>query len=210
MSSQIEILISFLLYLARVGWVGWKSGLLRETVVLVVAFLGRLFLEQAGDIVISLTNFGGKLIRGVLSGGLDDLSAVSSAPDLVTPDLESAYLFGVWVLMVVIVYVISNLVVPNEPSGFAAVVLGMINGLFLISVLLQRFIRMLPPELLASNVDIINFLNSDSLLDSLRGSLAIFESSLGSLLPMMGSQSTLILFGMLTIFLLAAANTLRG
>ncbi|MCB0110990.1 MAG: hypothetical protein KDE53_33950, partial [Caldilineaceae bacterium] len=70
MSGQLEVLITFLLYIAFFGWIGYLRGTLSEGIVFGVALTAWLILQEQGDIFVRVINLGSKGIAFVQAGGL--------------------------------------------------------------------------------------------------------------------------------------------
>ena len=72
MTSQIQVLIAFLLYLFTFGWIGWRRGAQREGWVFGVAIVAWFAFQERGDIVVRMANLGGKFMAFLKAGGLGE------------------------------------------------------------------------------------------------------------------------------------------
>lgn len=152
MNVQTEILIAFVLYLIIFTWLGWRRGARAELIVLLASVFGWIVLQERGSIFVRLTNFAGKFITLVRAGGLTGdqdaaLAALVKAPNIITEESTSAYLFLLWAILVVLAYMISGRkgISKNNKADGWAVIWGALNGLFFASVLLPRLATLLVP-----------------------------------------------------------------
>lgn len=215
MNARLEVLITFLLYLAFFGWIGWRRGFRAELIVFGTAFLAWLALQREGDIFVRLANLGGKMIAFVRAGGLGAnpdpaFAAVREAPPWVTDETRPGYLFLVWVLIVLVAYIVSSSIQfrprKNERTGGWAVLLGMANGLLFASTFLPRLVALVAPEgadfsQLAQRVNIIGILTS---------SVRLIVENAALLWAAIRPQASIILLILLTLFLVLVAATLKG
>ena len=87
----IQVLLTFILYLSFFGWIGYRRGSWREFIVLVMAVIGWLVLQEQGDIFVRIANLGSKFTAFITAGGLsenpeDAFSAIGDASPWVTSD----------------------------------------------------------------------------------------------------------------------------
>ena len=218
MTGQLEVLITFLLYIAFFGWIGYLRGTLSEGIVFGVALTTWLALQERGDIFVRIVNLGSKGIAFVRAGGLGEnpdqaFGAISTAAPWVTAESRSGFLFLLWAFLLFLAYIISSrkfLGKKSKGDGWA-VILGILNGLLYATILLPRLVTLLQP------VDVANAAG-DSAAGSisgfwgvLSGGVDLLRDSIGGLWDIFDpSQQSLILLILLTLFLLLAASTLRG
>lgn len=149
MNSQIEIALTFLLYIIFWGWIGYQRGTRRELIIFGVSALSWLLLNERGDIFVRVVNLGSKFLAFVQGGGLGadptpGFEAVKNAPQWVTDERRAGFLFLLWVAILLFTYWITSkpgFVSKSKRDGWAAV-LGIVNGLFLTSVLLPRLLTL--------------------------------------------------------------------
>lgn len=152
MSNQVEVTLAFLLYILFFAWVGYLRGSRRELIVFAVAALGWLVLNQQGDRVVFLVNIFSRLFNLVIRGGLSSPEAMAGAPPAtpwVDETRKSGFLFLLWVILLLAAYWYTSWpsVVKHSHSDGWAAILGILNGLFLTSVLLPRLISIVPTGL---------------------------------------------------------------
>ena len=143
MTLETQVVIAFLLYLGFWGWLGYRRGAVRETWLLVITVGAWVLLQERGTILVRLANFAGKFVALVSAGGLGEdsagaLQALADAPDVVTTENESGFLFLGWALIVMIAYIVLSDGRWNSRSkkgGFGFLV-GAINGLVFAAILL--------------------------------------------------------------------------
>lgn len=143
MTTETQVLIAFLLYLVFFGWIGARRGVWPEAVLLLVTVGGWVLLQESGTIVVRLTNFAGKFLVLVQSGGLggsaeDALRAVSEAPNVITEENQSGFLFLVWAVIVLLTFIIGS---DRRWSKYnkhkaLAITLGVLNGIVFAALLL--------------------------------------------------------------------------
>lgn len=150
MNNQIEVVLTFLLYIIFWGWIGYQRGTRREMIVFIVAVLSWLVLNERGDVFVRIFNLGSKFLAFVQGGGLGadptaGFEAVQTAPQWVTNERRAGFLFMLWVAILLFTYWLTSkpgFVSKSKHDGWAAV-LGIVNGLFLTSVLLPRLVTIL-------------------------------------------------------------------
>ncbi|MBX3012835.1 MAG: hypothetical protein KF832_15075 [Caldilineaceae bacterium] len=214
MTEQLEILITLLIYTLFFAWIGYQRGNLREAIVAFTALGSWIVLQEAGDILIRIVNLGSKGVAFVRAGGLGEntdaaFSALGDAPAWVTSDQRDEFLFLVWVLILVLAYVISNLkpFAKKSKSDGWAVLLGIFNGLLFAAILLPKLATLVQPSELDENAAA----GIGSLFRVLSGGIGLLRDSVGGLWGIFdASQRSLVLLILLTIFLLLAASTLRN
>lgn len=136
MVGDIAVLISFTLYLAFFGWLGWRRGFAREMITFTVALVSWLLLELRGEFVVRFGNLAAAAIDLVRSGGLADgeqaLTAISGAEPAITDANELSYKFVLWVIIFISTYLLTNWLIEDKRSrrnGWAALI-GTLNGVF--------------------------------------------------------------------------------
>ena len=215
MNNQVEIALTFLLYILFWGWVGYQRGTRRELIVFIVAVLSWLVLNERGAIFVRIVNLGSKFLAFIRGGGLGEdptsgFEAVRTAPVWVNSDQAPGFLFLLWVAILLFTYWLTGK--PNyasKHSGWAAV-LGIVNGLFLTSVLLPRLVN-----LLSANGTI---LTTDGVGQApLAGLVVLIEAIwnwtfafLGSLWAFIQPQRPLILLLLLLLILGLTYYSMRG
>ncbi len=143
MTTETQILIAFALYLIFFGWLGHRRGVWPELTLLIVTVASWVLLQERGSIVVRMTNFAGKFMVLIRSGGLtgsteDALQAVSEAPNVITDENQYGFLFLVWAVIVLVTYILTSnpKIVRRGKHGFVAVLLGLANGLVFAALLL--------------------------------------------------------------------------
>ncbi|MEZ4676499.1 MAG: hypothetical protein R2932_19925 [Caldilineaceae bacterium] len=216
MTGQLEVLITFLLYIAFFGWIGYLRGSRSEAIVFGVALVAWLALQEQGDIFVRIANLGSKFVAFIQAGGLganpdQAFGALGDAPPWVTAESRGGFLFVIWAFLLFLAYLISSPKVLGKKSkgdGWA-VILGILNGLLYAAILLPRLVTLLrAADVTADGASgagiaaLFNILGGgfDLLRDSAENLWSIFEPS----------QQSLILLVLLTLFLLLVANTLRS
>ena len=129
--------LSFILYLAFFGWLGYRRGLLRESIVAITAVLSYIVLPERGAIVITFANLTSAAVDFATAGGFtgseeEAIKALMSADKLVTPATQDRFLYLVWVGIVVATFLITMLWVPkgDESNNGWAILVGMLNAFF--------------------------------------------------------------------------------
>ena len=143
MTAETQVLIAFLLYLAFFGWIGLRRGWLSELIVMVVAVVGWIVLQERGTFFVRMANFAGKFMALIGAGGLSSdpaeaLQAVQDAPAVVTEATTPGFLFLLWVLLVLLTYIITSqkpIAKHKEHKGLG-LLFGLANGFVFASLLL--------------------------------------------------------------------------
>lgn len=214
MTQQLEVLITLGLYILFFAWIGYQRGSKREAVVAIAAVSSWIVLQQLGDVLIRIVNLGSKFLAFVRAGGLGAnpdaaFEAIGDAAPWVTPDQRDEFLFIIWVLILVLAYVVSNLkpFAKGSKSDAWAVLLGIFNGLLYAAILLPRLATLVqtPTDSGATGGSIGN------LFDVIGSGLELLRSNLGNVWGIFDTgQRSLVLLVLLTIFLLLAASTLKS
>ncbi|HRW07402.1 MAG TPA: hypothetical protein P5121_19995 [Caldilineaceae bacterium] len=217
MSGQFEVLITFLLYIAFFGWIGYLRGTLSEGIVFGVALTAWLILQEQGDIFVRVINLGSKGIAFVQAGGLGEnpdeaFGAISSASPWVTADTRGGFLFVLWAFLLFLTYIVTGprfLGKKSRGDGWS-VILGVLNGLLYATILLPRLVLLLQPAEITDAADGATS-SISSFFGILGGGVDLLRGSLGGLWEIFEpSQQSLILLILLTLFLLLVAGSLRG
>lgn len=233
MTAQFEIAITFIIYLFFFAWLGYRRGFRAELLVFLFALGGWLGLQVFGDAVVQIANLGGKFVSFILSGGLGADSdaafdALKAAPDIITADNREAFLFMVWVVLVVFAYIIGSVMASNSrrrggsnplaPGAIFfslppdvrmrgwAVLLGIANGLVYASVFLPRLVALLVP----GDVDYAFVPAGAGPFEILGSGLELVFDSLKQLWVALQPLGPLVLLVLLTSFLVIVAGTLRA
>jgi hypothetical protein len=213
MTSQIAVIISFVIYLVFFGWLGWRRGARREITVFLIALVAWLLLQQEGDLVVNFANLGGAAITFATEGGFtgnqqDALAAISSAPALVSDDAATSFLFLVWLALFVGSYALSNTMIEDRQSNRNgwAILFGILNGLFFAVAFGPSLVMLFAPEGEFTVVD-DEGLNLSGLLG---GGLQLAWDGVSSLWGVVSSAGNLGLVILLTVLLVLAATTIRG
>lgn len=215
MNASVEVLVTFLLYLAFFGWIGWRRGWLAELIVFGAAFLAWIAFQQQGDIFVRIANLGGKFFAFVRAGGLGAdpdpaFAALKDAPQWVTAESRPGYLFLLWVVIVLLAYIISSSVQTrpkkNSQAGGWAVLLGMANGILFAITFLPRLVTLLAPE----GGDLTQLVERANLLGLLTSSWRLLSETVRVLWGIARPQAPIILLILLTLFLVLSAATLKG
>jgi len=148
--TDTQILIAFMLYLVFFGWIGYRRGIVSEAILLVVTIVSWVLLQERGSIVVRLTNFAGKFLVLVQSGGLsnegeDAFQALAAAPNVITDDNQAGFLFLVWAVIVFITFLVTsdpNIMKRSRSKGWG-ITLGVLNGIVFAALLLPYLSRAL-------------------------------------------------------------------
>lgn len=212
MTGQVAVLVSFIVYLAFFGWLGWRRGTRRELIVLITATVSWLLLQELGDTVVSVANLGSSALAFAREGGLtgdaaDAFAAISDAPAAVTNDSRATFLFIVWLAIFVFAYVFTHTAIRDELSfhnGWA-ILLGMLNGLFFAIAFLPGLAGLFMSDgtLPASGEEF-------RLLPLIGGSLQLIWDGLVGIWELIAPLGNLALLIILTLLLVIAASTIRG
>jgi hypothetical protein len=218
-SISIELMISFIIFLAFFGWIGLRRGAKRELIVLGVSLISWLVLQEKGDFLVRITNLGGRLLALIAAGGLSEngttgTTATSSTQQLVTDTNESAFLFFVWVVIVIVTYGLTNKLISDKDSksnGWA-ILLGIANGLFFASIFLPRLVLLFIPTETSPQTA------SQQLTETGRGSVMSFLSTgfqivrdtISSFWAGLGNLQPYVLLLLLTLFLILVYSSIRG
>lgn len=151
MTTETQVLIAFILYLAFFGWIGARRGVWPEVVLLVVTVGFWVLLQERGTFVVRITNFAGKFLVLLQSGALGGedtgaaLEVVQQAPNIITDDNVDGFLFLVWATIVLITFIVGSdkRWSKHNKHKIAALALGVINGIVFAALLLPVLARLL-------------------------------------------------------------------
>lgn len=151
MTTETQVLIAFILYLAFFGWIGVRRGVWPEVVLLVVTVGFWVLLQERGTFVVRITNFAGKFLVLLQSGALGGedtgaaLEVVQQAPNIITDDNVDGFLFLVWATIVLITFIAGSdkRWSKHNKHKIAALALGVINGIVFAALLLPVLARLL-------------------------------------------------------------------
>lgn len=144
MNAEFQVLLAVLVYLCFFAWIGWRRGLKSELTVFIVAIVSWVILQERGSIFVRIANLGIKfvgLLGSSLATGTVDESSVTGGTDFVQPGSEDAFLFVLWIIIVMVTYVITTqagFVKGSKHNAWAAIT-GALNGLFFLAVLIPKF-----------------------------------------------------------------------
>jgi len=209
MYENVQVLLTLFMYLAFFGWVGWRRGTIREGAVLITTFLSWWLLQNRSNIFVGVANGAAKVVAGLrgavtqrsLGGAVD---AVGDAQPVVTPEVTEIFVFGLWVALVVLIYVLTNNLVKNGGADGWSIMLGMANGLLFGAILLPRLLAPLVPGINTSEL-----INSIGVFDLFSGSLDILSNGLYTLWDLVEPQSPMVILMFITLLLVLAAMSLR-
>jgi hypothetical protein len=129
--------VTFILYLAFFGWLGYRRGLLRESIVAITAILLYVILRERSETIITFANLAAAGVDFAAAGGFNGseeeaVKALLSADKLVTPTTQDRFLYLVWVGGVVTAFLITTWWVPegNKKNRGWAILVGMLNAFF--------------------------------------------------------------------------------
>lgn len=212
MTGQAAILISFIIYVAFFGWLGFRRGVRRELTVFLVALAGWLVLQERGDIVVNIANLFGAAYTFATSGGFNGsadeaFAAIANAPALVASDATTSFLFIVWVVLFVATYAVTNMAVQDKdsPRNGWAILFGVLNGLFFGVAFVPSLVTLFAAD--GTLPDIGTDLN---LLDLMGGGLGLLWNGVSSLWSLVESAGSLGLIIILTLLLVLAAGSIKG
>jgi len=215
MNAQIEVLITFILYLAFFGWIGWMRGRLREGVTLAVAFGGWVLFQQFGDVFVSIANLGKKFFFLAKAGGLSSNAATQNAAiaslndvvPIITAENRTGFLFILWVVILILTYVVTSRLFrgkTNKTDGWA-ILFGMLSGLLYVTVLLPRLIGLV----VIGNATAAQTIRGTDALQVLGSTLTLVRDGLFNLWQLLKPQASLVILIVLTVLLVIAASTLN-
>jgi len=144
MNAEFQVLMAVLVYLCFFAWIGWRRGLKAELTVFIVALISWVLLQERGSIFVRIANLGIKflgLLGSSLASGNVDETAVTGGTDFVQPGSEDAFLFMLWIIIVMLTYVITSrpaFASKSKHNAWAAIT-GSLNGLFFLAVLIPKF-----------------------------------------------------------------------
>ncbi len=213
MTGSTGVIVSFVIYLIFFGWLGWRRGARREIVVFLIALTGWLILQLEGDTVISIANLAGAALTFARAGGFtgsteDAMSAIGSAPTLVSDESGQTFLFVLWVAIFVGAYALSNVIIEdkNSPRNGWAIVFGLLNGLFFAVAFGPSLMALFSPDGEFTIVDEDGL----SLLELLGAGLQLLWAGVTNLWTIISSAGNLGLVILLTLLLVLAAGTIKN
>lgn len=221
MTGQLEVLITFILYIIFFAWVGYRRGSLSELIVFLTACVGWLLLQEQGDIFVRIVNLGSKFVAFIQAGGLGEnpeaaFGALGDAPPWVTGESRGGFLFLLWAFLLFVAYIVSSarfLGKKSRSDGWA-ILLGALNGLLYAAILLPRLATLLTPvDTVVDGATAGAGGNASlaTLLDLLGGGVGLLRENVGGVWRLFDTaQQSLILLVLLTLFLLLVANSLRS
>lgn len=212
MTESVQVSIAFLLYIILFGWIGYQRGMWRELVVVIVSIGGFFLLQQAQAYILRFINLAGKFTAFSRAGGLagndEAFAALRTAPDWVEPSDGPTVIFLLWAALLLLTYIATSNFITDEKStsDFTAAILGIVNGLFYITIFLPLLVSFVLPEVLEegpvspSSAGVRQLLGStaDALRESFGGFWGTFEA-----------QQPIFVAILLTLLLVAVAATLR-
>ena len=220
--DQLQIAIAFLLYAFLFGWIGYQRGAAREWWVLGVAATALVVLRLQGSIFVRIANLGWRLVQLLMAGGLSEDGAststgtgtatrlITTCPDPqtvpATPCNESAYLFLLWVAVVIFAYVATTVWIKKSPRNGWAIVAGLGSGLLYASVFLPRLLVLFRPDVVEFDQPII----LATLVTLLRTAFSLIWNIFRSFWVAVGSAQPFVILLILIVLVVGAASTLRG
>lgn len=211
MSDSIELIVAFLLYLMLFGWIGFRRGVIREAIVLVVALGGYLALWRYASAVRTLINLFWKFFYfargGGLTGGGDAFDLLREAPDLIAPEQTGTVVFIIWAVLLVLTYAITAKFVPSAASrsNLTAALLGMVNGLVYLGIFLPLMASLVAPEVRAQWPTS----PEESIIQILSRAWALFADSLALVWESYSAQRPYIFLLLIILVLVVAVRSLR-
>lgn len=207
-----QVLIAFLLYLGFFGWVGWRRGTSREGIVLITSLIGWLLLQERGEIFVRFANLGSRVVSVAASGGLGDeggdpLAALGGGDtaEIITAQNSAGFLFLLWAILIILVYTVTNMTVPQGKPSALSILLGIVNGLLYSAIILPRLIAPLLPD-----VSVAELVLQAELLPTLRTSLGTLWTTAVEVVRAVQPQGRTIALVVITMVLLVAASSLRS
>ena len=214
MANQIQVLLTFILYLFFFGWIGYRRGMMRELIVLGVVAGSWVVLQRFGNEIVITTNLMGRFLAILPTGALTKgdaalVEALSNAKNWVSPENKETFLFLIWVVLLMGVYVLTGIFVKDGKSkrNGSAALLGALNGLFYAVVLLPKLAQVFLPGGVTATASTGGV---GDILRTLGGSFGVVGRSLSGLWTVFEAQRPFVLLFLLTILLLTAASTLTG
>jgi hypothetical protein len=213
MTGQLAILVSFIIFLAFFGWLGWRRGARREIIVFIVAAAAWVLLQQQGSVFVNIANLASAAVVFARAGGFtgspeDAFAAISDAPQLITEETRFSYLFVLWLLVFVVTYVLTTMTVADarSPHNGWAILFGILNGLFFGVAFLPSLNAIFAPDggTPATEGGALN------LITLLGNGLRVLWEGLAELWGVVEATGKLGLLVLLTLLLVLAASTIRG
>jgi hypothetical protein len=218
MTGQVVTLLSFIIFLAFFGWLGYRRGARREMIVFIVAMIGWLLIQEAGNIFVNMANLGSAAFTFAREGGFsgsqeEAFAALSGATPLVTDENRPAYLYSLWLIGFVLTYILTNNVVQdkNSPRNGWAVLFGTLNGLFFALAFIPSMMAIFAPEgTTATTATAANGEGDFNFFTMLGNGLQLLWDGLSGLWGLVDGLGSLGLLILLTLLLVLAASTIRG
>ncbi|MBV7330083.1 hypothetical protein KFU94_17920 [Chloroflexi bacterium TSY] len=212
MIEQLQLLITFGIYLLFFGWIGYQRGALRAGVVFLVAMLSWVLLQEQGGIFVSIANLGGKFTTFLQAGGLSGdpegaFAALRDAPNVMTEEFAPAYLFILWIVVLLAAYFITSNFIPDDasPKNGWAIMFGLFNGILFGSVLLPRMLRVIAPE----SVILPDMVEGTTPLRMLHAFWGAIVDNIKTVDLVLDQRAPLAWMMLLTLFLLLVLSSLR-
>jgi hypothetical protein len=199
MTNELATLVSFAIYLAFFGWLGWRRGVRRELIVFFVALIMWILLQERGDLFVNITN--------LIVGLVNTARGQTTTTEFVTAEAREPFLFVVWVLFLVAAYVLTFTRIDDKDSSRNgwAIILGMVNALFFAVAFFPSLWAMLSPD-----DTLPDAVSETGVLTLLGGGLELIWDGIASLWDLIAPMGSLAMLVMLTLILVLAATSIRG
>ncbi len=145
-------IITLFVLLLLFGYLGWKRGFVREFIVFLAILVGQLIraTDLGPRLVLKINQFWALFKIAAKAGFsppkmLEMAGEISRIHPLIPPDRQDAFLFLLFIAIILLGYVLSSLVTARpSPLGW---VMGMVNGYLIGALLLPILPRQLPSHL---------------------------------------------------------------
>ena len=220
MSESTPSTVAFVFYVLLFAWVGFRRGMFRELLVLVVSVGGFFLLQnnqglaleiirQVLGIVFAIVSMGAKLLaslRAGSTGGNGEPVYTLGPSDWLSDADQPTVSFLVWSGVLLFTYLLTNKAIPDNlsSSGLLAAMIGVGNGLFYIPTFAPRLIAFIP------EVGVTSVASPGTGVQGLLQSVTdMMHDGFGDLWVALGPQQPILAAIALTVLLVAVISTLR-
>ncbi len=221
MSESTPGTVAFVFYVLLFGWIGFRRGLFRELMVLVVSVGGFFFLQQNQGLALDIVRqvlgllggiitIGMRLIAALRAGGAggegEPVHTLWNASDALSDADQPTVSFLVWAGVLLLTYLLTNKAIPDSQStsGMLAALIGMGNGLFYIPTFAPRLFDFIPEI----GVEPVSATGA-GVQGAFGGISEMMQSSFGNIWEALGPQQPMLIAIGLTVLLVAVISTLR-
>lgn len=220
MSENTPGTVAFAFYVLLFAWIGFRRGLFRELLVLVVSVGGFFLLQQNQGLALDIVRQVLGIVFGIISAGAKFLASLRAgdtggigepvytlgASDWLSDVQPPTVSFLVWSGLLLFTYLLTNKAIPDSQSssGLLAAMIGIGNGLFYIPTFAPRLINFIP------EVGVTSVSSPGTGMEGLLQSVTdMMHSGFGDLWEALGPQQPILAAIALTVLLVAVISTLR-